>query len=371
MDDSFPKGLSRLVVNFFLPCLLFLSFYSNPSPKMLVEERAALLWGAGSFFVTFPIYTLLAKKLAKDPYEVGIFQYTLSRLVYIMEHLECPEELETEEREILERFLAYLKTLVPSGDLPSCFPVNSLLASTWNPEIVRACARQVGKEASAFGVDMLLGTSCVNIQRDPRGGRGFEGYSEDPLLVSRLAPQYALGVQEQGVCADVKHFAANNQETNRQTINEIVSERALQEIYLPAFRACVQEGAVGSVMTAYNWINGEACAHNERLIDGTLRDKWKFDGVVVSDWGGVYDQVAALQAGNDLCMPGPRDITPIVNAVREGTLSEKKLNASVERILRMPRRQIAGSRRCAGHWLRLMLPICRQAIGRRRFSEAA
>ena len=325
--------------------------------EMTLEEKATLVTGGASFGTAaierlgIPaamlidagggvnlrqyLAQLLNTKKIEGTDELSGAMGSLSRLVYIMEHLECPEELGTEEREILERFLAYLKTLVPSGDLPSCFPVNSLLASTWNPEIVRACARQVGKEASAFGVDMLLGTSCVNIQRDPRGGRGFEGYSEDPLLVSRLAPQYALGVQEQGVCADVKHFAANNQETNRQTINEIVSERALQEIYLPAFRACVQEGAVGSVMTAYNWINGEACAHNERLIDGTLRDKWKFDGVVVSDWGGVYDQVAALQAGNDLCMPGPRDITPIVNAVREGTLSEKKLNASVERILRM------------------------------------
>lgn len=325
--------------------------------EMTLEEKATLVTG-GSSFGTAPIerlgvpaavlidggcginlrqylaQLLHTKKISGTP-ELSGEMGSLSRLVYIMEHLECPEELGEDERGVLEQFLAYLKTLVPSGDLPSCFPVNSLLASTWNPEIVRACARQVGKEASAFGVDMLLGTPCINIQRDPRGGRGFEGYSEDPMLISRLAPEYALGVQEQGVCADVKHFAANNQETNRQTINEMISERAMQEIYLPAFRACVQKGRVGSVMTAYNWINGQACAHNEQLIDGTLRAKWKFDGVVVSDWGGVYDQTAALKAGNDLCMPGPRDIAPIVNAVREGTLSEEKLNESVERILRM------------------------------------
>lgn len=325
--------------------------------EMTLEEKATLVTG-GSSFGTAAIERLgipaallidagggvnLRQYLAnllntgklKSTSELSGAMGSLSRLVYIMEHLECPEELGEDERSVLEQFLAYLKTLVPSGDLPSCFPVNSLLASTWDPKIVRACAEQVGKEASAFGVDMLLGTVCINIQRDPRGGRGFEGFSEDPLLVSRLAPEYALGVQAQGVCADVKHFAANNQETNRQTINEIVSERALQEIYLPAFRACVQNGGVGSVMTAYNWINGVACAHNEELIDGTLRAKWGFDGVVVSDWGGVYDQVAALQAGNDLCMPGPRDITPIVEAVRAGVLDEKKLDASVERILRM------------------------------------
>lgn len=258
---------------------------------------------------------------------------TLSQLVYILDHMDQREKLSKEETQLLDDFLEYLKKLVPSGDMPSCFPVNSLLASSWEPQIVRACAEQVGKEASAFGVDVLLGTPCINIQRDPRGGRGFEGYSEDPYLISQMAPEYCLGVQEQGVIADLKHFAVNNQETERQTIDVQISERAMREIYLPGFQACVQKGKVRSVMTSYNWINGTASAHNKWLIEKVLREEWGFDGFVVSDWGGVYNQTAAVEAGNDLCMPGPRDVSPVVEAVRSGVLSEERLEAAVEHYL--------------------------------------
>lgn len=322
---------------------------------MTLEEKATLVTGATSFG-TAPIErlgipaalfidagggvnlrqylaNLLSQGQLQQPGGPSGNMESLSQLVYIMDHLEERDALSPEERELLDRFLAYLQELVPCGDLPSCFPVNSLLASTFDPDVVLRCARQVGQEASAFGVDMLLGTPCINIQRDPRGGRGFEGYSEDPYLVSRLAPNYARGVQEQGVLADVKHFAANNQETERQSIDERISERTLREIYLPAFRACVQEGGVKNVMTAYNYINGQACAHNRWLLEDVLRGEWGFTGFVVSDWGGVYDQVAALQAGNDLCMPGPRDISPILRAVEDGVLPLERLDASVQRIL--------------------------------------
>lgn len=258
---------------------------------------------------------------------------SLSRLVFILDHMEEQEALTKAEKRLLSDFMSYLQKLVPSKDMPSCFPVNSLLASSWDKKIVRACAKQVGKEASAFGVDMLLGTPCINIQRDPRGGRGFEGYSEDPYLIAQLAPEYPLGVQEQGVIADVKHFAANNQETNRQTVDVRISKRALREIYLPGFKACVQKGKVRNVMTSYNWINGTAAAHHKQLIEEILRKEWGFDGFVVSDWGGVYDQAAALEAGNDLCMPGPRDISPITEAVEKGRLSVERLDAAVENYL--------------------------------------
>lgn len=323
--------------------------------EMTLEEKATLVTG-GATFETAPIPRLgiPSVTLLDAGSGVNLRQYlsnllntgrlrtktspsggigTLSQLVYILDRMERREELSADEQELLDVFLAYLKELVPSGDLPSCFPVNSLLASTWNPEIVRACAEQVGKEASAFGVDVLLGTPCVNIQRDPRGGRGFEGYSEDPYLASVLAPEYALGVQSQGVMANVKHFALNNQETERMGVDVRVSERAMQEIYFPIFRAVVQQGKVGSVMSSYNSVNGVPASQNERLLKTVLREEMGFDGLVVSDWGGVYDQVASLRAGNDLCMPGPRSIEPIVEAVRAGDLPESCLDEAVAHIL--------------------------------------
>ena len=323
--------------------------------EMTLEEKATLLTG-GSTFATAALekYGIPAALFVDAGGGVNLRQYlsnllnvgriktkdspdggmgTLSQLVYIMDNLDHPENLNASERELLDVFREYLKGLVPCGDLPSCFPVNSLLASSWDPKVVRACGEAVGREASAFGVDMLLGTPCINIQRDPRGGRGFEGYSEDPYLISRLAPEYPKGVQEQGVIADLKHFAVNNQETNRQTIKVHISERALREIYLPGFEACVRNGGVRNVMTSYNWINGVAAAHNKWLIEDVLRGEWGFDGFVVSDWGGVYDQAAAIQAGNDICMPGPRSIAPIIEAVQSGKLSEEKLDICVERFL--------------------------------------
>jgi beta-glucosidase len=326
---------------------------------MTIEEKAQLITGAATFSTTgierlgipSAVFTdggggvnlrhLLSNLLSTGQLQNKTLENLdgttglgmMARLVKILDNLENRENLIDAENELLDDFLAYLKEKVPSGELPSCFPANMLLGATWDPEVPLACARAVGKEASAFGVDMLLGTPCINIQRDPLGGRGFESYSEDPYLISKLAPNYCIGVQEAGVIADVKHFAANNQETERMSINEIISERALYEIYLPAFKACVQEGGVKNVMTGYNWINGVPCAENKWLLEDVLRDEWGFDGFVVSDWGGVYDQVKAIKAGNDVCMPGPRSIKPIVEAIKNGDLDEKDLDKCVERYL--------------------------------------
>jgi beta-glucosidase len=181
-------------------------------------------------------------------------------------------------------------------------------------------------------MDILLGPN-VNIHRDPLGGRIFESYGEDPYLASRMAVDYIQGVQSTGVAADVKHFAANNQETMRQGIDARISERALREIYLPAFKAAVQEGGCWTVMSAYNKINGVDCALNHRLLTEILRDEWGFDGFVVSDWGAAYDRIAALKAGNDLEMPGPQDAQVIVDAVRRGELDEAVLDARIANIL--------------------------------------
>lgn len=221
------------------------------------------------------------------------------------------------------------------GDMmsPGCFPTGMMLGATWNPDIVYGVGQALGREARAYGIHMLLGTPNINIHRDPLNGRLFEGFSEDPKLVAKLAPSLVKGVQSEGVAANVKHFAVNNQETNRQGINVLISERALNEIYFPGFKACVQEGGAATIMAAYNKINGSACTENKWLLQETLRDKWGFNGMVISDWGAVYHQVEALKAGTDVNMPGSVDIAPIVSAIEEGRLTMEELDTSARRVL--------------------------------------
>lgn len=197
---------------------------------------------------------------------------------------------------------------------PGCYPPGIVLGATWNPDVVYKVGQALGLDAIAYGVHILLGSPNVNIHRDPLNGRLFEGYSEDPFLVSALAPQLVKGVQEYGVAANVKHFAANNQETFRTGINEHISKRALEEIYFAGFKACVDAG-VRSVMSAYNRINGIPCTENHDLLTDKLKCEWNFDGMVVSDWGAVQNLSQAIKAGNDLAMPGPMDYMPIVSAV--------------------------------------------------------
>lgn len=215
-----------------------------------------------------------------------------------------------------------------------CYPPGILFGATWNPEVIEACGHALGKETNARGIDVLLGTPNVNIHRDPLNGRLFEGYSEDPCLVSRLAPFFVKGIQEEGVIANVKHFAANNQETDRMGVNEHIPERALREIYLPGFKACVEAGCK-TVMSAYNKINGIPCAQNRWLLHDVLREEWGFEGFVVSDWSAAYDQAEACAAGNDLVMPGPRQLNPVVKAVEDGTLKEEALDECVRNFLRV------------------------------------
>ena len=256
-------------------------------------------------------------------------------LTHVIDDYYHPEKLTEEELEVRSWIKERLESQTQSDYAPGCFPPGILLGATFNKEVVRAVGEALGAEADLFGVDILLGTPNVNIHRDPLNGRLFEGYSEDPCLVSELAPELVKGVQKFGVAANVKHFAANNQETNRVGINETISERALKEIYLPGFKACVQEGQVKTVMSAYNRINGVPCTESHWLLTEELRDNWGFDGMVVSDWGAVYHPVEAIEAGNDLAMPGPIDGAPIVVAVQSGRLEESVLNQAVERLLKL------------------------------------
>lgn len=327
--------------------------------EMTVEEKARLLTG-GSPFATCAIerfgipsvqlldgctgvnlvqyYGDLLTRLrmrAQSGVEIGMFGTISSGTIKrILIKLDNGQELTEKEQTIYDTACAEMRKILPQPQAPGAFPTGMLLGATWDRESVHQCASAVGREMDAYHVDVVLGTPNVNLHRDPLNGRVFEGYSEDPCLTAQLAPEFVKGVQEEGPLANVKHFAANNQETCRHSINVRVGERTLRELYFPGFRACVQEGGVRSVMSAYNKINGESCAMNHWLLTDVLRKDWGFDGFVVSDWGAAYDQVKALCAGNDLDQPGPRSIQPILDAVGSGVLPLAVLDESVRRVLR-------------------------------------
>ena len=253
---------------------------------------------------------------------------------YVTTDIPVPDTFTFKEKQLIETIRQRVKELRPNGEEPGCFPPGMLLGATWNPDVVYHIGEAVSREAIAYNVDVLLGTPNTNIHRDPKNGRLFESFSEDPYISAKLAPAFSIGVQDQGMVADVKHFAANNQETLRQGIDELISERALREIYLPGFEAAVKEGNVQTVMSAYNSINGVPCAHNHWLLTEVLKEEWGFQGQVVSDWGAVYDQVEAFQGGNDLDMPGPRGKEKLYRAVESGIISIERLDDAVTRTLK-------------------------------------
>lgn len=249
-----------------------------------------------------------------------------------------PKKLHDEDSKKLHKFIKEkLQEIIPSMTPPGCYPPGIMLSATWNPEIINKVGHALGQEARAYGINILLGTPNINLHRDIRNGRLFEGYSEDPYLISILAPELVKGLQSEGVGANVKHFAANNQETNRMNINELIPERALFELYFPGFKACVKAGAA-TVMSAYNRINGIPCTENRSMLHDLLREKWGFDGVVMSDWNAVYHPADALNAGNDLAMPGPIAPDTLENALQNGTLSEDALKISSSRIAKLARK---------------------------------
>ena len=216
----------------------------------------------------------------------------------------------------------------------TCYPAATALASSWDPELVRAVGAAIGAESLAERVSVLLGPG-VNIKRSPLGGRNFEYFSEDPFLTGRLGATFVEGVQSAGVAACVKHFAVNNQETDRMRISADVDERTLREIYLAAFEHIVTTAKPQVVMAAYNRINGTYACEDPWLLTTLLREEWGFDGVVVSDWGAVADPVAALGAGLDLQMPGSggRAETRIGAAVAAGELDAAVVDRAADHVL--------------------------------------
>ncbi|MDQ1662527.1 MAG: beta-glucosidase [Blastococcus sp.] len=215
----------------------------------------------------------------------------------------------------------------------TCFPPAVAVGSSWDPEVAERIGAAVGREARALGVPVVLGPG-VNIKRSPLCGRNFEYYAEDPLLAGVLGAAHVRGQQAQGVGASVKHFAANNQETQRMQVSADVDERTLREIYLPAIERVVTEAQPATVMCAYNKVNGVYASQHRWLLTDVLRDEWGFAGVVVSDWGAVDDRVAALEAGLDLQMPGDHGAGNrlVVEAVRAGRLDEAVVDRSVRRV---------------------------------------
>ena len=243
----------------------------------------------------------------------------------------------------------------PLKVLSTSFPAGVAMAATWDPELVQREGQAIGQEVKALGRDMILGPT-VNINRVPLWGRNFEGYGEDPYLAARLGVAYVKGVQSEGVIPSVKHFDDNNEEFERHRIDEQIDARTLHEIYLPAFKAAIQEGGAWTVMSAYNLVNGVHCAESTALLTDVLKKEFDFKGFVVSDWGSTYSTAATVNAGMDLEMPGGPPMQAwfalpgtraagngagwltadkVLAEVKAGHISEATLDDNVGRILRV------------------------------------
>ncbi|MFF7239241.1 glycoside hydrolase family 3 C-terminal domain-containing protein [Streptomyces collinus] len=227
-----------------------------------------------------------------------------------------------------------------TADDPSvALPSPTALAASWDPELARRAGVLLAQEARRKGVHVLLAPT-VNLHRSPLGGRHFEAYSEDPYLTGEIGAGYVTGVQSGGVGTTVKHFVANDAETDRFTVDNLVSERALRELYLAPFEAIVERARPWGVMTAYNSVNGTTMTEHRHLVEEVLRGEWGFDGFNVSDWTAARDTVGALEGGLDVAMPGPGTVygEALARAVRDGRVTEAAVDAAVSRVLRLAAR---------------------------------
>ena len=281
--------------------------------KMTLEEKVGLLHGNSKFYVA-------------GVERLGIPEWSLS---------DGPHGVRAE---INRHDWAYAGW---TNDSASYFPTGTAFAAAWNPELAYRRGEVLGEEARWRKKDVLLGPG-VNIIRSPLCGRNFEYMSEDPYMNSVLAVAYIKGLQSRDVACSVKHFAVNNQETNRTTVDVECSERALREIYLPAFKAAVQEGGALTVMAAYNKFRGEFCAENNYLVRKILRNEWGFDGVYVTDWGAAHSTVPSMEAGLDLVMGTLIDkyedwyyANPLIEAVKSGKIPMSLVDEKVGDVLRV------------------------------------
>lgn len=271
--------------------------------QMTLEEKAALCTGA-SAWTTTPV-----------------------------RRLDLPELLVSDGPHGLRR-VANVHSLGDKSLPATCFPTASALAASWDVDLLREMGRALAEEAIALGVDVILGPG-VNMKRSPLCGRNFEYFSEDPYQAGSMATALIQGIQSKGVGTSLKHYAVNNQEFERLSINAVVDERALREIYLAAFEMAVTKAQPWTVMCSYNRINGIYGSEQRQLLTDILKNEWGFEGFVVSDWGAVHDRVAALKAGLDLEMPGPKQtrVNAVIEAVRNGDLDEAVVDEAARRIL--------------------------------------
>jgi beta-glucosidase len=275
--------------------------------QMTLEEKVAMLHGKNMFT------------------SAGVERLGISDMIYSDGPFGIREEMEPHSWNSLHLI----------NDSSTFFPTGSALAATWSKEVAYSYGVGMAREARLRGKDMLLGPA-INIQRIPTGGRTYEYLSEDPFLSSRLSVGYTKGVQDQGVAVCLKHYALNNQETNRGKVNVIVSPRAMREIYLPPFEAAVKEADAYGVMAAYNKVGGFWCSENNLLQNKILRDEWGFKGMIISDWGGTHSTVAAAINGLDVEMPSPRYFgQPLLDSIKAGIVPISVIDAKVKNILRV------------------------------------
>lgn len=228
---------------------------------------------------------------------------------------------------------------INESEISVCFPAGATIANSWDRKIAYLLGETLGKEARAENINIVLGPA-INIKRSPLCGRNFEYFSEDPYLTGILGGEYVKGLQSQNVGACVKHFAVNNQENRRRTIDVIIDERNLREIYLKAFEMIIKNSKPWSIMSAYNKVNGEYCSENSHLLKEILRKEWDFQGIVISDWGAENDRVKGIENEHELEMPGRRGngIEQIIEAVKIGKIPENKLNNIIDRIIDLAKR---------------------------------
>lgn len=281
--------------------------------KMTLEEKARICTGA-NVWETVAVPRLKIPKIMMTDGPHGVRK----------------EDMETPNVDGFNQHNSYRAT---------CFPAESCIASSFSAELLGKVGRELGRQARAFGVRILLGPG-INLKRLPIGGRNFEYFSEDPYLTGILAEAYVKGVQSCGVACSLKHFFANNTELNRTTIDIRMDERTRRELYLAAFEYVVRRAKPMAVMAAYNKANGEFCSENRELLDSILRKEWGFDGIVMSDWWAMHDRVKGINAGCNLEMPFVSDQSwqSVVTAVREGRLDEAQLDRMAEGMVRLARK---------------------------------